>query len=68
MNSKSRPVSRPGVCACCGHQFTEWGWAHRHHINQTDAHLHQLEVGNYHDQCCPLPACTTAPAGKLAFE
>ena len=57
-----------GSCTACGLPFTEWGWDHRHDVNELDAQLHHIDVGDYHDWCCPLPACATQPTtvGKVA--
>lgn len=57
MTTNLASASWRGRCVGCGQPFTEWGWDHRHDINQLDADLHHIDIGEYHDACCPLPAC-----------
>lgn len=41
----------------CGQSFTDLGWENRHDVNDLDADQHAIELGEYHDDCCPLPSC-----------
>lgn len=56
----------PGACTGCGSPFTDWGWDHRHDVNDLDAEIHTIDAGNYHNSCCPLPACATTTTSEGA--
>lgn len=44
-------------CTQCGKGFDHHSWLDRHDINPGQAHAHNLDIGSYHDHCCPLPEC-----------
>ena len=44
-------------CESCQQPFTGHGWIDRHTITDTEANEHDLDPGDYHDDCCPL--CST---------
>lgn len=42
-------------CVGCGQRIkpgADWDW--RHSINDTDAHDHGVDPGDYHETCCPV--------------
>ena len=45
-------------CESCRQPFTEDDWADRHTVTDIEASEHDLDPGDYHDDCCPLPQHT----------